>query len=118
MKHDIDVYENIMFYCACVIILSFVVIGILLFTKEEYTASSIFVSVAFLYVKDIIFTALEVNRKERKALERDIDRRFRYLLQDRYVTITCKDCIFRFSCKQAYKKEETYGRCSLNMYKK
>lgn len=104
-------------HSVCIIVVSFITIGILLFARDEYTASSIFILIAFLFVRDVIARSLEVN-EERKALERDIDSRFHAHYGALYETCTCKDCIFRFSCNRAYGEGETNGRCSLEMYKK
>lgn len=116
-RHNIDLHEDIIFFSVCIMVVAFGVISAVLFVRNEYTASSIFMLTAFLYIKDILWKAVEDNRKERKALERRIDSQFRMLYNKAYKTSTCKDCTFRFSCTQAYKKEETYGRCSLNMYR-
>lgn len=116
-QYSADLYEDTLMYSICTIVVSFIVIGIILFARDEYTASSIFILTAFLFVKDVIARSFKIN-EERKALERDIDSRFHAHYGALYEICTCKDCIFRFSCTHAYGEEETSGRCSLKMYKK
>lgn len=117
-QHDVDAIESYVFVTVCIIVVSFVWIAALLFMKDEFTAASIFVLTAALFIKDVLCSNISEMRKERKELEKDVDRRFRILYSERYEASTCRDCIFRFTCNRAYNKEETNGRCSLEMYKK
>ena len=117
-QHNLDLHEYALFVCVCIMVVFLNFIGVFLFVRNEYIASGIFILTVFLCIKDFLWKTIEDNRKERKALERSIDSQFRTLYSKAYVTSTCKDCTFRFSCYRAYKKEETYGKCSLDMYKK